>query len=359
MGENNLILTLDAGGTNFAFIAIENGKIIDEPILKKSVIDDLSFCLQTIIEGFTQLIKKVGKKPRAISFAFPGPADYINGVIGDLGNLPCFRGGVALGPLLEEHFRVPVFINNDGDLFTYGEARAGLLLELNNILKKKGIPKEYKSLFGITLGTGLGGGIVIDNKLCRGENSAAAEIWLLRNFENIETTAEEGVSIRAIKKYYSDLSGEVQELSPLEIYEIAKKRRSGNTAAALQAYKMLGKVLAESIANIITILDCPIVIGGGICGAADLILPEILLNLNGEIIGQNGQKIPRLISKVYNVGESFPEEFIKEQGVSVDVPFKNKMATYNLRKRNFLGISFLGTNRAVGLGAYYYAIDNL
>ena len=65
--------------------------------------------------------------PVAISFAFPGPADYPAGIIGDMSNMPAFRGGVALGPILEDQFGIPVFINNDGDLFVYGEAIAGFL----------------------------------------------------------------------------------------------------------------------------------------------------------------------------------------------------------------------------------------
>ena len=51
------------------------------------------------------------------SFAFPGPADYPAGIIGDLAEYPAFRGGVALGPMLAERFGLPTFINNDGDLF--------------------------------------------------------------------------------------------------------------------------------------------------------------------------------------------------------------------------------------------------
>ena len=49
-------------------------------------------------------------------------ADYAHGIIGDLPNFPGFRGGVALGPYLEHVFGIPVFINNDGNLFAYGEA---------------------------------------------------------------------------------------------------------------------------------------------------------------------------------------------------------------------------------------------
>ena len=94
----------------------------------------------------------------AISFAFPGPVDYPAGIVGDLGNLPGFRGGVALGPMLEDRFKLPVFINNDGDLFTYGEAICGFLPYVNERLKAAGSAKQYKNLFGVTLGTGFGAG---------------------------------------------------------------------------------------------------------------------------------------------------------------------------------------------------------
>ena len=56
----------------------------------------------------------LNEPPVAISFAFPGPADYKRGIIGDLGNLPSLRGGIALGPMLEAEFGIPVFINNGG-----------------------------------------------------------------------------------------------------------------------------------------------------------------------------------------------------------------------------------------------------
>jgi len=58
------------------------------------------------------------------------------------------RGGVALGPMLEERFGIPTFINNDGDLFVYGEAIAGFLPYVNGLLEKAGSPKRYKNLFG-------------------------------------------------------------------------------------------------------------------------------------------------------------------------------------------------------------------
>ena len=127
-------MTLDAGGTNFVFSAIQGGKEVLEEITFPSHADNLDKCIASLLEGFAAVRSKLTEAPVAISFAFPGPADYPKGIIGDLGNLPGFRGGVALGPLLEERFDLPVFINNDGDLYAYGEAIEGFLPHINRML---------------------------------------------------------------------------------------------------------------------------------------------------------------------------------------------------------------------------------
>ena len=165
-------MTLDAGGTNLRFSALRGGKPVAETVSLPSNGDDLEKCLANIVEGFNRVKALCPQPPAAISFAFPGPADYPRGIIGDLGNLPGFRGGVALGPMLEEKFGIPVFMNNDGDLFVYGEAIGGILPHVNGLLEKAGSPKRYKNLFGITLGTGFGGGIVRNGEIFIGDNSA-------------------------------------------------------------------------------------------------------------------------------------------------------------------------------------------
>lgn len=124
--DDRIVMTLDAGGTNFVFSALQNGLEIINPIVLAANSADLDKCLKTIIAGFEQVKDALlPKVPVAISFAFPGPADYKNGIISDLPNFPSFRGGIALGPMLEELFNIPTLINNDGDLFAYGEAVAG------------------------------------------------------------------------------------------------------------------------------------------------------------------------------------------------------------------------------------------
>ena len=142
--DNRIVMTLDAGGTNFRFFAMRGTKAVTETVAMPSNGDNLEHCLANIVEGFTRVKQQCPQPPAAISFAFPGPADYPSGIIGDLGNLPGFRGGVALGPMLEEKFGIPTFINNDGDLFVYGEAIAGFLPYVNGLLEKAGSPKRLQ-----------------------------------------------------------------------------------------------------------------------------------------------------------------------------------------------------------------------
>jgi len=125
-------------------------------------------------------MQEVKQKPVTISFAFPGTADYTRGIIGDLPNLPAFRGGVPLKYILEEDLGLPVFINNDGDLFAYGEALGGILPDINAGLEAAGSPKRYRNLVGFTLGTRFGGGFVLDGQLIIGDNSTASEVWLFK-----------------------------------------------------------------------------------------------------------------------------------------------------------------------------------
>src|SRR6056297_3560789 len=184
--DKRIVLTLDAGGTNFVFAAIQGGKQVVDDVRLDANADNLERCIQTMKDGFHQVLQKLKESPVAISFAFPGPADYPNGIIGDLNNLPAFRGGVPLKSILENAFKLPVYINNDGDLYAYGEALGGILPEINQKLEAAGSPKRYHNLVGLTLGTGFGGGLVRNGELFIGDNSTAAEVWLFSNRYNTQ-----------------------------------------------------------------------------------------------------------------------------------------------------------------------------
>src|ERR1051325_10927946 len=92
--DSRVVMTLDAGGTNFRFSAIRGNKPVTPIHSVPSDGDRLERCLENILLGFTRIKEHCPEPPAAISFAFPGPADYPNGIIGDLVNLPGFRGGV-------------------------------------------------------------------------------------------------------------------------------------------------------------------------------------------------------------------------------------------------------------------------
>src|SRR5450755_2391269 len=133
--DSRIVMTLDAGGTNLKFSAIRGNELLVGPISVPSEADNLERCLANIVHGFESIRASLPEPPVAISFAFPGPADYPAGIVANVGNLPAFRGGVALGPMLEEKFGIPVFLNNDGDLFACGEAIAGFLPYVNSLLE--------------------------------------------------------------------------------------------------------------------------------------------------------------------------------------------------------------------------------
>lgn len=360
--DERVVMTLDAGGTNFVFSAVRANEEIIEPVCLPSYANNLDKCLNTISSGFTQVRDLISSPPAAISFAFPGPADYPAGIINDLTNLPSFKGGVALGPMLEEQFNIPVYINNDGDLFVYGEAIAGFLPYLNNLLKEKNSPRRYRNLFGITLGTGFGGGIVYNGQLYLGDNSAAAEIWCLRNRLYPGSFAEEGASIRAVQRVYLENLGIKQDEppTPKEIFEIGTGEKEGNRQAALEAYKQLGIVVGDALANAITLLDAPIVMGGGLAGAASLFLPSLVDEMNSQLNTMNGESIPRIDMKTFNLeNEMELDQFLIGEKKEVKVPGSSRSITYDPLKRTGIGITTLGTSKAVGIGAYAYALSML
>jgi len=360
--DRRIVLTLDAGGTNFKFSAVRGNSLAIEPFSVPSNGDRLDACLATIVGGFERVRKSLPAAPVAISFAFPGPADYARGIIGDLGNLPAFRGGVALGPMLEEKFGIPVFINNDGDLFVYGEAISGFLPRVNKLLEKSGSPKRYKNLFGVTMGTGFGAGIVRDGELFGGDNICAGEIWLLRNKLRPETNVEEGVSIRAVRRVYAKGCGIALDDAPEPkvIFDIGMGTVAGNQAAAKEAFRQLGEVAGDAISQALTLLDGLVVIGGGVSGAWPLFLPAIVNEMNGTYKQPDGGTFRRLSQKAFNLED--PDQlavFLKGEKRSVKVPGTSREISYDPMPRVGVGMSRLGTSEAVAIGAYAFALNKL
>ena len=340
--DKRIVMTLDAGGTNFVFSAIQANEEIVEPITLPSNGKNLEKCLDTMVTGFSAIKMKLAEEPVAISFAFPGPADYVNGIIGDLKNLPAFQGGVALGAFLKNKFGIPVFINNDGDLFAYGEALAGALPEVNRMLQDAGRNKVYKNLIGITLGTGFGGGVVRDRELFLGDNGAAAEVWVLRDKREPVYGVEEGISIRAIKREYARLSGDSRELTPRDIFEIAEG------------------VLGEAIASMNAVVDGIVVIGGGIVAAQKYLMPAVMRELNGTLSMYEGAPADRMEMKAFFLNDPVDREaFLTPTVKHIVVPGTTDTVEYDPVKRMGVLVTKLGTSKAIAFGAYAFALNEL
>jgi glucokinase len=360
--DNRIVMTLDAGGTNFVFSAIKSFEKIVEDIKLPSHGNDLDKCMKSILDGFKEVSHRLNEKPAAISFAFPGPADYPNGIIGDLPNLPAFRGGIALGPMLKEYFGIPVFINNDGDLYAYGEAISGFLPEINNLLEKSGSSKRYNNLLGFTLGTGFGCGIVHDGKMFRGDNSCGAEIWLMRNKLMPNSNVEEHGGIKGLKNLYAKYSNlqfnQVPE--PKDIFDIGLGKIEGNKQAALESFSELAEGIGDAIANAVTLIDGLVVIGGGLSAASELFLQKVVDEMNSQFIKSDGTKIKRLISEAYNLKDPVGlEKFLMSSSRKIKIYGTEKEIEYDWEAKIGVGISKIGTSNAVAMGAYAFALDNL
>ena len=359
--DNRIVATLDAGGTNFVFGAMKAGEFIIDPVSVPAQSHDLDLCLQNMVNGFRQVFDKLDEKPVAISFAFPGPADYPNGIIGGyLPNFPSFRDGVALGAFLESKFGVPVFINNDGDLFAYGEALCGMLPEINSRLKELGSTKQYKNLIGYTLGTGFGIGVVIDNNLDRGDNSCV-ETFCLRHRDMPDVIVEDGVAIRAVCRVYGEQSGNPNHgLTPKDICEIADGTREGDQAAAKEAFASLGRVAGAAISTAVTIIDGLVVIGGGVSAASRWIMPSLLEEMRSKLRTLGGDEVNLVQMKVYDL-ENADEFalFAKGETKKVKVYGEDRYVDYDCQKRVGIAISKLGASKAVSVGAYAFALSEL
>ncbi|MBR4988631.1 MAG: ROK family protein [Bacteroidaceae bacterium] len=359
--DNRIVATLDAGGTNFVFGAMRAGEFIIDPVSVPSMAHDLDLCLQNMKNGFAQVFDKLEEKPVAISFAFPGPADYPNGIIGGfLPNFPSFRDGVALGAFLEKEFGVPVFINNDGDLFAYGEALCGALPEINNRLVELGSNKQYKNLIGYTLGTGFGIGVVIDGRLNRGDNSCV-ETFCLRHPDMPDVIVEDGVAIRAVCRVYGEKSGNMNHgLTPKDICEIADGKREGDVEAAREAFASLGRVAGAAISAAVTIIDGLVVIGGGVSAASHWIMPALLQEMRSKLRTLGGDEVNLVQMNVYNLEDDAEfTQFAQGEVKKVKVYGEERYVDYDSRKRIGIAISKLGASKAVSVGAYAFALSEL
>ena len=118
--------------------------------------------------------------------------------------------------------------------------------------------------------------------------------------------AEEGASIRAVRRVYADRAGIALEQAPepKDIYEIGTGVQAGDQTAAREAFRQLGEVVGDAMGNVLTLLDGLAVVGGGLSGASSLFLPAIVDELNSNYTAPDGQPFRRLVPRAFNLEDS-------------------------------------------------------
>ena len=256
---------IDLGGTKIEGVILKSA---DKPevLLRKRIPTEQQKGYEHIIAQIKKLIdmmaEESGTKPARIGIGTPGTVDPILGIHKN-SNTTCLNGKHFFEDL-KKALQLPIQMANDANCFALAEARMGIV--------KDKMP-EASIVFGVILGTGVGGGIVINGQVLSGRQGIGGE-WghnFLDDSGGIAYTGRKGVvetilSGPALQRYYTSLSGEEKTLK--EIYQLYQ---AGSDEAAKKTIKRLTHFFGLAISVVINILDPDaIVIGGGVGNIEEL-----------------------------------------------------------------------------------------
>ena len=239
-GNKNKIIAIDMGGTNLRIAIIQNNKILKyykEKTPKTSM--GIKTRIFELVEDF------MSKEVRGIAVASPGPLK--NGTIKNPPNLPLKN--YNLKKALQDKFKVPTEVKNDADCVAFAELKLGC---------------KKKNLIVLTLGTGIGGGVIIDGKLYRGEGYAG-ELGhiILNNGKDFESLA----ASKRLKKVTTEIFGEPKLFQDLMEMKNPKAKKILNEFT---------EYYGQGIASIIHCFDPEaIILSGGIRECGDQFLRMI------------------------------------------------------------------------------------
>jgi len=225
------ILGIDLGGTHARAGIVKDDKILFIDGIRVSANDVVEKVLE---ELFSLVDRCITKDVVAIGIGVPGLVDMQSGVVFDVLNIPSWKE-IPLKKLMENRYQRPVNINNDSNCFALGELYFG-----------KGI--GHDSLLGITIGTGLGTGIIMDKKLYSGKNGGAGEFGMAEYLDKYY-------------EYYA--SGQFFENVYGEKGELVFKRAGEGDVRAREMYTEMGAHLGNAIKTMLYAFDTDLIILGG------------------------------------------------------------------------------------------------
>jgi glucokinase len=230
--KNISLIGVDLGGTKVAAGRVDNmelTKVITE------LIPAMSENEQDVIDSIAGVIEKLfDENVKGIGIGIPGLVDREKGIAYDIQNIPSWKE-VHLKYYLEGRFKVPVYLDNDANCFALGESRFGS-------------GKDEKDFVGLTIGTGMGGGIIKDGFLISDAHCDSGEFG---NIMYLDSIYEDYCSGKYFKDKYNT-NGE----------DLAKAAAKGDETA-LKAYREFGVHMGNAIKTIMLSVDPRKVIIGG------------------------------------------------------------------------------------------------
>ncbi|MTI71543.1 MAG: ROK family protein [Firmicutes bacterium] len=309
-----MFIGIDIGGTS-----IKSGLLnsFGDVILKKEIpinkSDDYEVIESQIINIIKILLdesKKNGENVKSIGIGIPGIADKDSDKVIYCTNLG-WRN-VPLGINIKKHFKIPVHIDNDATVAAIAE----------NV---KGVTKKYDNSIFITLGTGVGGGIIINKKVYSGSHNKGSEIGHMVVGENfydcncgnngcLETFASATALIKYTKKLINEGESTIltkENLNAKVIFDAAKNK----DILANMAVDRMVKYLSIGMGNLINLLDPEIIaLGGGVSKAGDYLLEKIENNVSKYLVFNEGKTTDIAIAKLSNdagiIGAGMLQEYI-------------------------------------------------
>ncbi len=272
---------IDIGGTNIgAGLLDENLNIVykrEIPTNKDKGYDFIESQIIMIIEDMISRASELNEEIDSIGIGIPGIADVTGDKVIYCTNLNWKN--VPLGKNLKDKFNIPIYIENDATVAGIAESALG-------------VTRGYSNSVFITIGTGVGGGIIINHKVYTGNHGIGSEIGHMIVGENfydcncenngcLETfassTAIQKYVINEIEKGYRDtiLVEKTKDINEIDTKLIFESAKLGDELSNRAVDRMV-KYLTIGIGNIINIIDPDIIaIGGGVAKAGDFLLDKI------------------------------------------------------------------------------------
>ena len=260
----NYVIGLDLGGTNIRAAAVTRG---GEILHRVKILTEVANGRERVIANILKVIDKIkkelkGLKLSAVGMGIPGIIFFNKGIVAQSPNFPDWID-FNLRERLNKDLDVPFYIDNDANLAAAGEGWLGA-------------GKEFNSFCMLTLGTGVGGGIVLNKNIWRGEYGMAGELGHITIYPDGHPCncgnrgcLEQYVSANGIVR----MAEEKSQITANDIYQLAKK---GNKDA-LEIFQKMGRILGIGIADLVNILNIELfVLGGGVADSWNYFIPSTM-----------------------------------------------------------------------------------